>query len=216
MERETARDETSGGLSGAKRLRRSRWERGTRKRVAREGVRPEAVPWFQQAAHKLGLSKSQAAGMLAELPALQQAVQAQEQQAVDGALSKLREEWGAAYGERASRIEQLAQQKMGEGGVEAINALVKGGHLSALNLLAQAADLMLEKSTLPGAGQGGATAKTPEDARAEIGKLSRDPDFQAKLTNRDHPDHGEAKRQWSELHGWAFSNTPRQMARPAA
>ncbi len=43
LERETARDETSGGLSGgAKRLRRSRWERGTRERVARGGVRPGA------------------------------------------------------------------------------------------------------------------------------------------------------------------------------
>ena len=38
-----ARRETSGGLSGgAKRLRRSRWERGTRERVARGGVRPGA------------------------------------------------------------------------------------------------------------------------------------------------------------------------------
>jgi hypothetical protein len=43
LERETARDEMSGGLSGgAKRLRRSRWERGTRERVALGGVRPGA------------------------------------------------------------------------------------------------------------------------------------------------------------------------------
>ena len=43
-EKERERDDKRGtGVGGAKRLRRSRWERGTRKRAVREGIRPAAA-----------------------------------------------------------------------------------------------------------------------------------------------------------------------------
>lgn len=138
---------------------------------------------------------------------------AAEAEAIRSVVTKLREEWGATYNDRVAKIEQLAQQK--GVGFEAVDALVKGGHVGALNLLSAAADLMLKKPGLAGSGGASSGAETPAEARAKIETLSRDREFLAKLNNRDNPDHAAARRQWDELHDWAFSHEPRNQ-RPAA
>jgi hypothetical protein len=181
---------------------------------APDTVRPEATEWFTAAAHEAGLSKAQAEVFMAKLPAMEALVVQQQQAATDAALAKLREEWGGAYGEKASRIEQLAQQK--GVGFEAINALVVGGHLDALKLLSQAADLMLEKPGLAGGGNASGSAMTPAEAQAKIGTLGQDKEFMAKLGDRENPGHGEARRMWDELHSWGWSNEPRDRGRAAA
>ena len=169
-----------------------------------DGLTPEVLSAFQQTAHSLGLSKAQAAGLMefygqgVEGTRAQQA--AAQAAALDTGLAKVKEEWGAAYADRAAGIVQLVTQVAGPNSLGSLDALIAAGDLPMLNLLAKAADSMLEKG-LKGGGQGniGGTM-TPAEAQAAIEAWPRDETRFKQWMNADDPGHAAAMAEWTRLH----------------
>lgn len=169
-----------------------------------EGMPAEVLTAFQQTAHGLGLSKAQAAGLMEfysrGVEGTATARAAAERAALDTGLAKVKSEWGAAYTDRAAGIVQLVTQAAGPNSLGSLDALIAAGDLPMLNLLAKAADSMLERG-LRGSSNGnmGGTM-TPGEAQAAITAWPRDEVRFKQWMNSSDPGHAAAVAEWARLH----------------
>lgn len=179
-----------------------------------EGVEPAARQEF----HKLGLSATQAKGVMglyaAQVQAAETARMARAAEIETAVAADLQREWGDAFADRL----HAANRVIAELGGEAMDALVKntvmpdgtrmGNHPVLIKFLAEIGSRIAEPGTLKGgsAGQGGAASYTPDEAAAEIRALRADTEFHAARRDPRHQGHQAAAEKWERLNRAAAAN----------
>ena len=183
-----------------------KYDLGDFKPDERTGWQPEVQGRVLEAGHKAGLTNAQAHAVLtAYHDAAVEAVEAQEKandEAFKAADTTLRREWGAAYDARLEGA-NMALSKLG--GQELVDLLAEkglGNDPRMVKAFAQAAELLGEDQ-LRGEGGGVGNIRTPAEAKAEIGRLKADSDFQKVMTNSSHPEYPDAVKRLQALHALA-------------
>lgn len=165
--------------------------------------------WAQGTFHKLGLSKAQAEGIVAEWHAMMggragDAKKAHET-AVAADLDALKKDWGAAY-QQNDHIAGRAAETLGLSKEEVQGIQANIGAKRTLELLYTIGSKTMEDSFEGGAGGGlGPKVLTPGQALAKITDLRNDAEFRKKLIAGDVT----AKAEWDRLNAMA-------VAQPAA
>jgi hypothetical protein len=172
-----------------------------------EGVEPAARAEF----HKLGLSGKQAAGVMGLYGAqVQQAEQARLARAaeVEAAVeADLKREWGDAFEDRlhaANRaIAEVGGKELGEllANTRMPDGTRMGNHPMLVKAFAELGRRIAEPGDLRG-GSGGASSPasyTPDQALAEIKRLTTDPAFHAARRDPKHEDHAKNTELWNRL-----------------
>jgi hypothetical protein len=182
------------------------------------GFKTEAVPaevlgTFAQAAHEAGLTKAQAAKVLGfyeqATAATAEARQAQQAETYETNMNALKREWGAAYDDKIHAMKQGVELAGGTALVEKLREAGLANDPDVIKVFVALAEARREPGGLKGGGQGGGEVMTPDAAKEKIANLMRDATFVAKLQNREDPGNADAKRQWDELHEWAYPSTAR-------
>lgn len=172
-----------------------------------EGVEPAARDAF----HRLGLSARQARGVMelygtqvqaAETQRLEKAAQVEEAVAAD-----LRREWGDDFDNRLlaaqTAVRELGGPELGKLMNEA--RMPDGTRLGQHPLLVKAFAEMGRRLAEPpdlrggGAGGGGPASYTPDEAAAEIKRLTGDAEFHAARRDPKHADHARNTELWARL-----------------
>lgn len=172
-----------------------------------EGVEPAARAEF----HKLGLSAKQAAGVMGLYGAqVQQAEQARLARAaeVEAAVeADLKREWGDAFEDRvhaANRaIFEVGGKELGEllANTRMPDGTRMGNHPALVKAFAELGRRIAEPADLRG-GSGGASGPasyTPDQAQAEIKRLTGDAEFHAARRDPKHQDHAKNTELWRRL-----------------
>lgn len=182
---------------------------------APEGLPPEVETAFRADVHKLGLTKSQAAGVLdfygqqlaAQTAAQQAAASASEQETI----ATLKKEWGAAFPDQLHAAHRALDEL---GGPQLAQKLVAAGLTADPDIIRFFAKLGMQ-SAEPGALSGGSgggvgrVALTPEAAQREIRTLQGDKTFFREFSDRSNPNHANHKARWDELHKYAYPEAAR-------
>jgi hypothetical protein len=179
-----------------------------------DGIAPETVGAFAEHVHALGLNKAQAAGVMEfyakGLAASHEARAAQQSETYEANMGTLKREWGAAFDDKLHAMKQGVEAHGGEALVQKLAAAGLANDPDVVKVFVALGEANREAMGLKGGGRDtGSAAMTPEAARAKIAELSRSAAFTADLQNRDAPGFAEAKRQWNELHEWAYANVTR-------
>ena len=164
------------------------------------------VSAMSKAMHEAGLSQRQAAALSKiNLDYQTQAAQAQETAQVakdQQEIAALKTEWGAAWdvqleharrGAREFGIDDAARGKL-------YQAL---GQAAAVKLLNRIGTALTEDKTVTGAEGSGYGAKTPQQAKYEIGQLNMDKGFLEAYQNRNHVGHQAAVEKMTRLQKFA-------------
>mgnify|MGYP000237443376 CR=1 FL=1 len=182
------------------------------------GLKAEAVPaevlgTFAQAAHEAGLTKAQAEKVLgfytASLGATAEARQAKQDEAYEANVAALKREWGATYDDKIHAMKQGVEIAGGAALVEKLREAGLANDPDVIKVFVALAEARKEQGGLKGGGAGGDATLTPEAAKTKIAELMRDASFVAKLQNSEAPGSADAKKQWDELHEWAYAGVGR-------
>lgn len=159
--------------------------------------------WFRGAAHKAGLTPSQAKALHDEYVShSRQAVTAlaensgKEDKDLDQAL---RTKWGGDYDKNIS-IAQAAVKQFGFSAVDLDKLEKITGSPALLEMFATIGEKMGTASIV----NGSVSNNSPQGAMSEIEKLKGDKEFSEAYLNREHPGHAEALRRMAALNARAF------------
>lgn len=170
---------------------------------------PAFVNWAKDAFHKLNLTKNQATGLLEKFS---EYVGSKNTESLEQYKSKvaeqeinLKKDWGSAYHQNIA----VAQQAAKTFGIpsEAVDAMEKAiGFDGVMKLMSNIGMRLGESKYVSGQSNsqnayGETMVLTPQQARARIENLRRDPDFVSKYT-AGHPD---AVNKMNALHQMAYS-----------
>lgn len=182
-----------------------KYDLGDFKPDERLGWQPEVQNSVLAAGFKAGLTNTQANAVLrAYHDAQAAAVEAHEKASADAfkeAERSLRREYGSAFDQKLEGA-NAALTKLG--GQELVDLLAAKGLANDPRLVkafAQVGD-MLAEDDLHGGGSVG-NIRTPAEAKAEIERLKRDPDFSKAATNSSHPEYPDAVKKLQALHALA-------------
>jgi len=178
-----------------------------------EGVEPAA----REAFHKLGLSATQAAGVMelygTQVTAAQAAREARAVEMEAAVVRDLKAEYGEAFDDRL----HAANRAIAEFGGEPLGQLLRdtvmpdgtrlGNHPLLVKAWAKIGERFAEPGDLRGgSGTGGSPGNrvlTPDQAKAEIARLQGDAEFTKEFMNPRHPNRAKHMERWTQLHEWA-------------
>jgi hypothetical protein len=174
-----------------------------------ESLQPEVVNAFAAKAHELGLSKKQAAGVLAYYgeTASGLAGQATEALAVQATQSEatLKAEWGERYEDNLHAARRALREGASQALIDKLNRTGFGNDPDLIKLLARAGSATSEPPALKGGSTGVMDRKlTPADAKGQLAAMEQNSDTMAKLMNKDHPGHQAALAERRRLMAMAF------------
>lgn len=162
---------------------------------------------YKKAAHANGLTSKQAKAMmefnkeyLADLGAQGEMAFDKQQQ---GAERLLRREYGKTYEAKVDRANRVLDEFGTPELVERMKSFGLVNDPDMIRLMVSVAEQLGEDKFPHGEGAGG-LGLTPDQAKAEIGKLKLDDKFMAAYTDRYHAAHGEAVNRMRDLYGFAF------------
>lgn len=167
----------------------------------------DGISAFAQMAHSAGLSKKQGAAVMGfYTAALQQGTSALQQAGAE-ATAALQAEWGGKYNGNLEVARRAVQRFGGDAAVAALSELeAKAGAAGVVKLM-YAIGMAMGEDGFVGAGSSAAPAGmpgTPEAARAEIGRLRADAEFQKAWMDRGHMGHADAKAKMDALFAIAY------------
>ena len=154
-----------------------------------DDYKPELVKFYQDAAHKAGLTKRQADAFLCNYLDYEHAfceAQARQKEAdIHSAAEELKREWGARYNENLNMALRGAEA-LGLGKAERIALEESMGQAKAARLFERIARaLCTEDGTPHTPGNVAFGLRTPAQAQARIDELLSRPDYQASYMNGD-------------------------------
>lgn len=160
---------------------------------------------FRDAAHGLGLSQAQAAGLYdwytqAEAAAAQE-MQGRDARAGAAMDQALREEW-AGETERNIAIARRAARHFGD--PETLDVLERHIGAAALVKMFYRIGNALSEDVLTADGGAAGFGHNPASARSEIARLNQDSRFQKSYFDKTHPDHGDAVSRMEALFRTAY------------
>jgi hypothetical protein len=165
-----------------------------------EGAKPEHADALKGMFHKYGLNPKQAAGVVADLVAMEQAEMTQGNEAAAAKrateATALKTKWGAAYEKNSSIVEGVAHTfGMSKEQLAALSNTM--GPAAAAEMLHKIGVALGEDKFVGGDGSGKfGDVKSPSAAAVEIAQLMQDKDFQQLLQNGNK----EANDRWTRLH----------------
>lgn len=177
-----------------------------------EGVEPAARAEF----HKLGLSAKQASGVMALYGGQVTAAEAArlaKADAVEAAVERdLKAEWGAAFEDRLHSANRAISEIGGKPLGELMQTVMADGtrlgqHPLLIKAWAEIGKRIGEPSTLrggSGVSGGGQGVRTPDEARAEIGRLQKDSTFFREFADPRNANYITHKATWDRLHAEAY------------
>ena len=180
---------------------------------------PEGLPWSAEGQtamlgrmHKLGIPDGQAQDILTEYAEMQ-AEQIQQMQATAGTgheqgVAALKEEWGADYDSKTALAGRAFKAAAGERFDELSHIVLPDGthlgdHPAFVSTFAAVGAQYQEHGLAGEKVGGGGFMKTPEQAKAEINELWKNPAY----TNADDPEHAMVVSKMDDLHKQAFPET---------
>lgn len=174
-----------------------------------ETVPAETITAFSAEAHKLGLSKAQAEGVLAFYGTTMgglatqageaMAAQAKEAEAV------LRKEFGAAFDDKIHAARRVLREVADEETIAMLERTGLGNNAGLIKVLAHAAAASSEAPALKGGGDTQISRRlTPADAKAQLSAMEADPATMTALMNSDHAGHAHALEKRRRLMADAF------------
>lgn len=176
-------------------------------------VDPALQGAFGDTAHKLGLTKAQAAGLYDWFNGQSgSAAQAAEQARLDreqAGIAALQREWGAAFNDKLAAAKAAVNTLAGDEFAAYLNETRLGNDPRMIKLMAQIGANLAEDGKLPGGGGGpGNGPLSPAEARQQIAALTQDKGFMEQyLRGPDHTRKAAVERM-ARLH--QFANPPRQ------
>lgn len=165
--------------------------------------------WARDIFHKHGLTQKQADGLYqdyvakvgGDMKSMQEARSAQREQA----LEQLRGEWKGNEFDVNVQLAQRAVKTFGsEDLVKYLNESGEGDNPMLIKLFANIGKQLGEDQAFGGRSSQSGFVAGPEAAKAEIGKLQTDTDFQKAYMNRDAPGHKEAVERMERLFKVAY------------
>ena len=176
-----------------------------------EGFEPseERMKQFSEVAHKVGLSKKQAAELAKwqvqnEAQALKQ-LQEQRENAATGALNNLKSEWKDNYDANIDVARAALREFADEDFISHLETSGLGNDPRIIKVFHNIGRSMMEDSPT-GRGRG-LNVQDSTSAQAEIQNLMVDESFQKALNSRQHPQHQAALERWTLLHKRAYAKT---------
>jgi hypothetical protein len=175
---------------------------------------PNMDNWFKDTAHKLGLTKAQAAKLRAEFVGVQTKGfegQAQQQAQTEAQQQQAFSQFLAGLGDQQKQALDGARRVIQDFGGDEFRNLIKERGLDdhpvmAKFLVQMGKAFSDDRVILNGmSAGGGAFSGTPAGAAAEIRRLMGDKEFGAKLGDASKPGHADAKARWNKLHEIAYS-----------
>lgn len=173
-----------------------------------EKADPEFYNWAKSAFHKLNFTKDQATNLLTEFSQYSEGVKLTAQEKYKQQVSEqelaLKKEWGAAYHQNIA-VAQEAVKKFGVP-AEAVDALEKTlGFDGVMKFLSNIGSKLGESRFIAGNQGAGFSPEnggilTPDQAKARISSLKKDPTFVQRYVAGDY----EAKKKMDLLHEMAY------------
>lgn len=168
-----------------------------------DSVNEELKGWYQDSAHKLGLTQEQARNLAESYMELEQAKMSEHQAAIEAQqdewIGQLKSEFGGAFDKRVETAKKAVEAFGGAELKAAMDSTGLGNHPAMVKAFAQIGKEMLEG----GLTQTEATATfglTPEDAKQKISNLKRDPEFMKAYMSQFHPGHDAAVKELQSYH----------------
>lgn len=151
--------------------------------------------WSRETFHKLGITSRQATELSKSYQALEAAQAAEAAQADIQRFAEedkaLKTEWGAAYADKMAKA-SAAARGLGIKG-EVIDALQsKAGYSDVMKMFAHISEKIGEDAFISGDKTNTGNKLTPDEANAELNRLSRDKEFMASWMDKSHPNHAAA------------------------
>ena len=182
---------------------------------------PEGLPWAEDVQktmvgkmHELGLTNRQVVGLMSAYAEAQNgqwtSFNTSMGQAVEATEAKLKQEWGQSYAAKMDLANRVVKHAFGDD-LDAAKQiqLADGSYLLDSPAIARAfariGEAWAEDGDLPGTGI--EFAKSPSEAKAEIAKLKRDPEFQKVFLDKRHPEHQAAVHRMQSLHAMTTRTT---------
>jgi hypothetical protein len=160
--------------------------------------------WSRDTFHKAGLSTRQATAISKAYQELE-AAQATEQQQADlvrfsNEDKSLKTEWGAAYNDKIAKASAVAKNLgLKPENIDALQSVA--GYGEVMKMFANLADKVGEHHHVNPEQNSGTSVMTPSEAKAELGRLSRDKDWMAAFMDKAHPNHKAALERKAFLTG---------------
>lgn len=152
---------------------------------------------FLATAHKAGLNKRQAQGVLDWWNQEQESQYQQRQQTQENAEAELKKEWGQNYDSKVALAQRGLKRYGDENFVKFLEETGFGNHPLVIKVFAKIGENGRE-TPAPGGDAAGAMSK--QEAQAEINKLMGDKEFSKKYYGPREPGHQEAIDKINELH----------------
>ncbi len=157
---------------------------------------------LRPAAHRLGISRQQYAGMARELAGLQHQQQETdttlETQLIETWHKDIRKEFGDAHDESIALGKRVVQEFGGDELANLLNETGYGDHPVIVKFMAKVGREIAEDEIL-GSGGSHTFKNTPTQAQDAIRQLQLDQGFMAQYTDRNHPSHKAAVEQMNKL-----------------
>ena len=174
-----------------------------------DAVTPETITAFAAEAHKLGLSKAQAEGVLAfyGTTATGLATQAGEAMAAQAkeAEAALRKEFGAAFDDKIHAARRVLREVADDETIAMLDRTGLGNNAGLIKVLAHAAAASSEAPALKGGGDTQISRRlTPADAKAQLSAMEADEETMKRLMDGSHPGHDEAQARRRRLMADAY------------
>ena len=162
---------------------------------------------FFDEAHRIGLSKQQAAALIRfQTESMQDQMGEYEQentQALENAEAAMRKEFGNAYEEKLGMAQQAVKQFGGEELVNYLNDTGLGNSPELIRTFANIAKVVSNDEVLGGGGRQ-SFMSSPAEAKQTITDKRRDPNFMAAYQDSNHVGHKEAVEEMGRLYESAY------------
>lgn len=164
--------------------------------------------WFKNKAHELGLTNKQARELWGSyISEIAEGEAKQSQQRIEemrqNTERELRQEWGNAFDDKISDANRALQTYGPEGIMEKVAATGMGNDPDFIKLMSSIGE-QLREDKIGGSAQ--QFARTPDQAKEEIGQLKADKSFMQTYLDRSAAGHNEAVQRMHNLYKEAYPN----------
>ena len=162
----------------------------------------ELIGKFFEEAHRVGLSKSQAAALVRWQTTLQQdqmgLYEQQNIEAMQQSESAMRKEFGNAFEEKLSMAQDVVKKFGGDELVQVLNETGLGNSPEVIRAFANIAKVISNDEVIGGGGRQ-TFMSSPAESKAAITERKRDPNFMAAYHDGNHVGHKEAVEEMGRL-----------------
>ena len=170
-------------------------------------INPETISNFFEEAHKIGLTKSQAAALVrwqaqqASSDAAGVETEVRDQQA--SAVEALQKEWGSAFEQNLDLAKAAVKRYGGQDLFDHLDETGLGNDPRLIMAFAKIGRAVSDDEII-GGGHGQSFLRSPAEAKIEIQAKMRDGEFMKAYGDRDHPGHKGAIQEMAKLHESAY------------